>query len=263
MQRLRGRVALVSGAGTGIGRGVVERFASEGACVVVLGRRADRLELVRDATGDAVEVVAGDVTRYEDCLRAVDAALTRWGRLDVVVSNAGVYDARAQLSDTDPETLEPAYEALFGVNVKGSLLLARAAVEQLAAVHGSLIFTASISGLAAGFGGALYVPSKHAVIGLARQLALELAGRVRVNAVALGYVATELSVPDELGGGRVLGAPEDVARRIPTGRAPQPRDVAGVYALLASDLDGSAMTGSVIVVDGGQTLYGPGQCWDE
>jgi cis-1,2-dihydro-1,2-dihydroxynaphthalene/dibenzothiophene dihydrodiol dehydrogenase len=261
MKRLNGCVALVSGAGTGIGRGVVGRFVQEGAAVVAVGRRVAVLESLRLEYGAAIEPVAADVTEYEDCQRAVETAITRFGRLDIVVPNAGVYDARLRLADADPEALSRGFDELFTVNVKGAMLLVRAAVDALVEHNGVVIFTASVSGLEPGFGGALYVPSKHAVVGLARQLALELAGRVRVNSVALGYVATELAAPPALGGGRVLSDPAAVAPRVPTGRAARPEDIAGVYAMLASKSDGSAITGSVITVDSGQTLWGPGRHW--
>ncbi|MBS1895528.1 MAG: SDR family oxidoreductase [Actinobacteria bacterium] len=264
MRRLAERVALVTGAGSGIGRGVAERLVEEGAKVVAMGRRPEPLEALREACGaELVEPVVADVSRYEDCARGVEAALARWGRLDVAIPNAGVYDARLRLAGTDPAVLDRAFDELFAVNVKGALFTARAAIDALAEQQGAIVFTASLSSVAPGFGGALYVPSKHAIAGLTRQLALELAGRVRVNAVALGYVASDLAAPVELGAGKVLSEPEVVAKRIPTGRAALPADVAGVYAMLASPADGSAITGSVVLVDGGQSLSGPGLAgWD-
>ena len=103
------------------------------------------------------------------------------------------------------------------------------------------------------------MPSKHAVLGLARQLAFGLSGRVRVNTVALGYVHTDLAAPSSLGGGPALQEPDQVAQRMPTGVAPESADVCGIYAMLASNSDGSAITGSVFTVDAGQLLWGPVQ----
>jgi NAD(P)-dependent dehydrogenase (short-subunit alcohol dehydrogenase family) len=255
--RLGDRVALVTGAGSGIGAGVVRRFVAEGARVVAVERDGERLDrLVKPFGGRAVAVL-GDVTDPGDCRRAVDVAVDRFGKLDVLVSNAGVHDQDIALTDLTTDQLDRAYEEIFAVNVKGALLMVHAAVDELIRNRGSIVVTGSISSLAPGFGGVLYVPSKHAVLGLARQLAFELSGRVRVNTVALGYVHTGLAAASALGGGPALQDPDQVAHRMPTGVAPEPADVGGIYALLASHRDGSAVTGSVITVDAGQLLWGP------
>jgi NAD(P)-dependent dehydrogenase (short-subunit alcohol dehydrogenase family) len=255
--RLGDRVALVTGAGSGIGAGVVRRFVAEGARVVAVERDGERLDrLVKPFGGRAVAVL-GDVTDPGDCRRAVEVAVDRFGKLDVLVSNAGVHDQDIALTDLTTDQLDRAYEEIFAVNVKGALLMVHAAVDELIRNRGSIVVTGSISSLAPGFGGVLYVPSKHAVLGLARQLAFELSGRVRVNTVALGYVHTGLAAASALGGGPALQDPDQVAHRMPTGVAPEPADVGGIYALLASHRDGSAVTGSVITVDAGQLLWGP------
>jgi NAD(P)-dependent dehydrogenase (short-subunit alcohol dehydrogenase family) len=168
-----------------------------------------------------------------------------------------VHDQGVALTGLTAGQLEQAYDEVFTVNVKGALLVVHAALRELVRNRGSIVFTGSISSLVPGFGGALYVPSKHAVLGLARQLAFELAGRVRVNTVAPGYVRTELTAPAALGGGAVLPEADQVVRRLPTGVAPDPDDIAGIYAMLASDSDASAITGSVYTVDSGQSLWGP------
>lgn len=257
MTRLEGRVALVTGAGSGIGAGVVRRFVREGARVVAMSRGADRLRQATEPLGEAVVAMPGDVTDPADCRNAVELALSHFGRLDVLVPNAGVHDQNVALSSLGAEELEAAYAEVFTVNVKGALLIVHAALPALVEARGSIIFTGSISSVVPGFGGALYVPSKHAVAGLAKQLAFELAGRVRVNTVAPGYVCTDLAAPRALGGGAVLPDADQVARRMPTGVAPGPDEVAGVYAMLASQVDGSAITGSVFSVDSGQQLWGP------
>ncbi|WP_326565276.1 SDR family NAD(P)-dependent oxidoreductase [Amycolatopsis rhabdoformis] len=255
--RLEGSVALVTGAGSGIGAGVMRRFVREGARVVAMGRGADRLREAVEPLGPAVVAMPGDVTDPADCRDAVDLALSHFGKLDVLVPNAGMYDQNAALSQLSLEELEAAYAEVFTVNVKGALLTVHAALPALIESRGSIIFTGSISSLQAGFGGALYVPSKHAVAGLAKQLAFELAGRVRVNTVAAGYVTTDLVGPQALGGGSSLPDVDRVVHRLPTGFAPGPDDIAGVYAMLASRMDGAAVTGAVFSVDSGQPLWGP------
>jgi NAD(P)-dependent dehydrogenase (short-subunit alcohol dehydrogenase family) len=251
--RLDGSVALVTGAGSGIGAGVVRRFVREGARVVAMDRDTGRLDGVVGPLGDRAIAAPGDVTELADGRRAVGLAVDRFGRLDVLVPNAGVHDGSVALTDLTAEQLLRAYDEVFSVNVKGALLTVHAALDELIRARGSIVFTGSISSLAPGFGGALYVPSKHAVLGLARQLAFALAGRVRVNTVAPGYVRTGMTEPP----GPVLPDPGRVARRLPTGHAPEPDDIAGVYAMLASNSDGSAITGSVFTVDSGQLLWGP------
>ncbi|MER8162567.1 SDR family NAD(P)-dependent oxidoreductase [Streptomyces sp. NPDC094472] len=254
--RLDGTVALITGAGTGIGAGVVRRFVREGARVVAMGRDADKLERSVEPFGDRAVAVPGDVTYPHDCQRAVQVALERFGRLDVLVPNAGVHDQNVKISDLSTQQLNQAYDQIFEVNLKGALLIVHAALGELVRTSGSIIFTGSISSLAPGFGGPLYVSSKHAVLGLAKQLAYDLAGQVRVNTVALGYVQTELVAPPALGGGGALPSSADVTHRLPTGIEPTPDNVAGAYALLASDTDGSTITGSVFTVDSGQLLWG-------
>ncbi|MEV7046312.1 SDR family NAD(P)-dependent oxidoreductase [Amycolatopsis sp. NPDC051061] len=254
-----GKVALVTGGGSGIGAGVVRRFVREGARVVVVGRDGDRLAGVVGPLGDRAAAVPADVTDPDGCRRAVELAVDRFGKLDVLVPNAGIHDHGAALADLPIDRVGQVYDELFAVNVKGALFVVRAALDALTAARGSIVFTGSISSLAPGFGGVLYVASKHAVLGIARQLALDLAGRVRVNTVALGYVHSDLVAPPSLGSGPVLAPPDEVAARLPTGTAPEPDDIAGVYAMLASDSDGSAITGAVLTVDSGQLLWGPGR----
>jgi NAD(P)-dependent dehydrogenase (short-subunit alcohol dehydrogenase family) len=218
----------------------------------------ERLEALRRDFGGSVVTVQGDASVYEDNARAVAAVADAFGRLDVFVANAGVYDNGVGLSDVPVEILGQAFDEIFGLNVKGYLFGVKAVLGELKRSRGSIILTASISSMAAGFGGALYVPAKHAVLGMSRQLAYELAPDVRVNAVAPGYVATRLSGARALGEeGRGLADPETTAGRLPLGVAPRPGDVAGVYVLLASEGDGRFITGSTILVDGGQVLFGP------
>jgi len=256
--RLAGQVALVTGAGSGIGAGVLRRFVGEGARVVALERDPERLARAVGPLGDRAVPVLGDVTDPDDCRRAVEVTLDRFGELDVLVPNAGVHDQNTALTELTSDQLNRAYDEVFAANVKGALLVVHAALDELIRARGSIVFTGSISSVAPGFGGVLYVSSKHAVLGLARQLALELAGRVRVNTVAPGYVHTQLVAAPALGGGPAVSAPDQVAHWLPTGLAPEPDDIAGIYAMLASNSDGSAITGSVVTVDSGQLLWGPG-----
>jgi cis-3,4-dihydrophenanthrene-3,4-diol dehydrogenase len=257
---LEGRVALVTGGASGIGRAVVERFLAEGARVVSLDLAAGAFEDLPAARRERLHALTGDVRRFADGEAAVAAALERWGRLDAFVGNAGVFDCFAGLRAMSGEVLDAAFDQIFAVNVKGALLGARAALPALEESGGSIIFTLSNAALYPDGGGPLYTASKHALVGVVRQLAHELAPRVRVNGVAPGGTTSLVGgVPAlrEICDKRPVGDARDahIARRTPLGFAQEPRDHAGVYVLLASD-QARAMTGVVIPSDGGVGVRG-------
>src|SRR5271154_5185689 len=189
---LDGQVALVTGGGSGIGRAVVARFVEEGARVAVLDRVASRAEELRAEFGDSVIGLAGDAAQLADNKRAVAATVDAFGRLDIFVGNAGVFDVYAPLAEFPDEKLSAAFDELFAVNVKGCVFGAKAAFPELIKTEGSIVFTASVAGLNSGGGGSLYTASKHAVVGLIRQLAVEFGPHVRVNGVAPGGTITDL-----------------------------------------------------------------------
>ena len=254
-------VIIVTGAGSGLGRALVDRFIAEGARVVAFDRSAGRVAGIEEAHGAAVVGVVGDVTSAEDNTRAVEQAVARFGRLDTFVANAGMFDYGAGLLDTPVEALEKAFDELFAVNVKAYLLGARAAAPALLKSRGSLLMTASMSSTHAGIGGVVYTASKHAVVGLVRQLAYELAPEIRVNAVAPGFMATDIRGPQALGFEErtpsSLPGLEQIARAAaPLGFLPRPEDYAGHYVQLASRQNAAATTGVVIACDGGLEVRG-------
>jgi NAD(P)-dependent dehydrogenase (short-subunit alcohol dehydrogenase family) len=252
---LDGKVALVTGGGSGLGRAIVQRFVDDGARVGVLElsmERADALEKAFDK--DQVCVTVGSVTNPNDNQRAVADVKANFGRLDVFVGNAGVYDNRATLAQLPLDKLGPAFDELFGVNVKGYMLGARAALEELRRNRGTILFTASISSYAPGFGGALYITAKHAISGLTKQLALELAPEICVNAIAPGYIPTQLAGLHSLGQGRSTTGPG--AERLPLNHVPAPEDYVPFYALLASG-QGRIASGAVFPLDHGLAATGP------
>ena len=252
-RQLERKVAVVTGAASGIGNAVARRFLAEGADVVGF----DRVETHVDGDFDGVAYlgVVGDVRSAADTQRAVDLAVSRFGKLDVFVANAGIYDNRRAFRTFSPAELDAAFDELFGVNVKGYMLGALAAAGALAKTRGCIIFTSSVSGTHAGFGGALYAAAKHAVNGLTKQLALELAPDVRVNAVAPGYVPTGLRGLESLRQQESTTGP--APDQLPLQVIATAEDYAGAYVFLASDACSRTATGTVLALDGGAALRGP------
>ena len=263
---LAGRVALVTGAASGMGLAVVRRLVAAGARAVALDLSADRLSELAAELGEAVECVVGDVRSPQDNQRAVTAAVERYGSLDILIANAGVFDGNVALDALDAETLQAASAEIFGVNVLGYLLAARAATPHLRRSRGSIVFTVSNAGFHPGSGGGiLYTVSKHAVVGVVRQLAYELAPEVRVNGVAPGGTMTDLRIAASLrelvGTDRHFADPERSERMIrqtnPLGVVASPEDHADLYLLLASP-SARAVTGEIVSSDGGLAVRGLG-----
>jgi NAD(P)-dependent dehydrogenase (short-subunit alcohol dehydrogenase family) len=259
---LDGQVALVTGGGSGIGRAVVQRFIEEGARVGVMERVATRADQLRADLGDAVVGIAGDVAQLADNKRAVAETVRAFGRLDIFVGNAGIFDVYAKLADFDDDKLSNAYDELFGVNVKGVIFGAKAALPELTKTAGCMVFTASVAGFNSGGGGALYTASKHAVVGLIRQLAVELGPGIRVNGVAPGGTMTDLRGLQSLGNDdrssfAVPGMADQLRAHNPLHIALEPPDIAGAYVFLASRTSARGITGTVVTVDAGGTLRMP------
>ena len=261
---LDGKVALVTGGGAGIGRGIVARFIEEGAHVGVLERAAARAEQLSAEFGKAMVAIPGDVTRLQDNKHAVEQTVRAFGQLDIFVGNAGIFDRHISLADLPEEKLSDAFDEQFGVNVKGCLLGAKAALPEFLKTEGCMIFTASVAGFNSGGGGVLYTASKHAVVGLIRQLACELAPKIRVNGVAPGGVQTDLRGLAALGQSEQshwAAADIDWAERLrasaPLQLVIQPEDVAAACVLLASKENARAMSGAIIHVDAGSSLRMP------
>jgi NAD(P)-dependent dehydrogenase (short-subunit alcohol dehydrogenase family) len=259
---LDGQVALVTGGGSGIGRAVVQRFIEEGARVGVMERVATRADQLRADLGDAVVGIAGDVAQLADNKRAVAETVRAFGRLDIFVGNAGIFDVYAKLADFDDDKLSNAYDELFGVNVKGVIFGAKAALPELTKTAGCMVVTASVAGFNSGGGGALYTASKHAVVGLIRQLAVELGPGIRVNGVAPGGTMTDLRGLQSLGNDdrssfAVPGMADQLRAHNPLHIALEPPDIAGAYVFLASRTSARGITGTVVTVDAGGTLRMP------
>ena len=259
MTWLNGQVALVTGGGSGIGQAIVKRFVAEGARVAVMDRVLARAEKLQAELGKSAIAIGGDVARLADNKRAVAETVRAFGRLDIFVGNAGVFDKYVLLAEFPEEQLSAAYDELFGVNVKGCILGAKAALPELQKTQGCMVFTASVAGMNSGGGGTLYTASKHAVIGLIRQLASEVGPDVRVNGVAPGGTRTDLRGlatlhQDDRSHFAETGWEDRMRRNNALQMVLEPPDLAGAYVFLASRTNAKGITGTILTVDAGSML---------
>jgi len=245
--RLTNKTALITGAGTGIGRAIALAFAREGARIALAGRRKARLEAVSREIGDGSLVIEADVTKTSEINRALEHTARHFGGLNVLVNNAGVLHI-----GTAEQITEAQWDETFNVNVRGLWLFSRAALPYLRqAGGGSIINIASVLGINGARQRASYAPSKGAVVLLTKCMAIDHGHEdIRVNAICPSFVETALTAavisrsPD----------PQAVRRERtaahPVGRLGRPEDVAGLAVYLACD-DSSWVTGAALPVDGG------------
>lgn len=259
---LDGRRALIVGAGSGIGRAVVDRFLAEGALVAALERDEAKSKALADERPQ-VPVTVGDASTRSANDEAVAAALGAFGGLDVLVSCVGIFDFYRSIEDLDAALIDRAFDEIFHPNVRSMLHSVKATLPALQdSGRGSVLLTESTSAYYPGRGGVLYLASKFAVRGLVTALAHDLAPEVRVNGVAPGGVLdTDLRGLPSLGqSGSSLGATpgrgESMAARVPLQIVLTAEDIAWSYVFLASDR-ARGITGTAVHPDGGARVQAP------
>ena len=256
--RLANQVAIITGASRGIGRAIAEAYAAEGATLCLMATDTARLDEVKDSLGlpaDQVMTVGVNVTDREACFRAVDAVTARFGRVDVLVNNAGVYRSKSFLEYSAQD-----FQDMLDVNLFGVVHFMQACLPGMQErQHGRIINMASTAGKWGSRNQSAYNVSKHAVVGITRCVALEASPyAVTVNAICPGFIQTDMVEALKTQVAQTTGvSPEDMVKaaltRVPLGRVLNPSEIAGLAVYLGS-AESSGMTGQSIHVDGGMVL---------
>lgn len=260
MGSLDGQTCLILGAAGGIGSAVVTRFLADGASVFAVDVDQERLDRLDTACrSENLQVHRSDCRDWEAAVDTVAKAADRFGPVDVVVSCAGVFDQAVPMIDIPGELLEQALTESVRSNVVAELHLIRAALPMLATRGGRVVLTASFASNSPSGGGIFYTCAKHALSGLVKQLAYELAPHVRVNAVAPGVANTVMTGLSTLTQGKKAAVLDGTETALPLAVMPEAADYGPVYSLLASASGAAAITGSTFVVDSGLSIRGLGQ----
>jgi NAD(P)-dependent dehydrogenase (short-subunit alcohol dehydrogenase family) len=256
-------VAIVTGAGSGNGLAIAAAFAREGAHVAIGEYSEQRGEAAAASISHAGEAlfIRTDVRRWDDIDRLVSDTVSRFGRLDIIVNNAGILDGYLPCLETPVEL----FDEVLSINLRGMFFGCKRALAEMApAGYGKIVNVASVAGLIAGGGGLAYTTSKHAAIGLTRQIALDYGpSGIRANAICPGSISTQLransaeilgpGAPD-MNKGVGMADPARLKQIVPLGARGTPEDVASVAVFLAS-AESDYVNGHTLVVDGGWTAH--------
>lgn len=255
MKKLAGKTAVITGAGSGIGKAIAQLFAAEGCNIVAADinqQRLDTLETEMNGTGGKLTTILTDMAVEEDIERMVAAAVSTYGTLDILINNAGIMDHFAPVTDLD----NAMWEKVMNINVTGPMKAMRSALRLfLAKGNGCIVNIASIGGLCGARAGAAYTASKHALIGLTKNTGFIYAKTgIRCNAIAPGAVAT--SIGDTIDMSKITPLINDriMSGLVLNAKTGEPADIAKAALFLASD-DAAYVNGSVLTADGGWTAY--------
>jgi NAD(P)-dependent dehydrogenase (short-subunit alcohol dehydrogenase family) len=249
--RVKDKVAVITGAASGIGAGTARLFVDEGASVVIADFQADAGQALSDELGDRARFIKADVTREDNVAAAVDLAVREFGRLDCIINNAGIIGAIGPIGDTTAE----AWDTTIAILLRGVFLgMKHAARVMIPQKSGCILSVSSSAGMMGGLGPHAYTAAKHAVVGLTKSVASELSKHgIRVNAVAPGSMVTAMSsavvTGDPTNENDTAAALEETS---PLGIAGLPIDTANGLLYLASD-EARYVTGHTLVIDAGQT----------
>ncbi|RJQ38162.1 3-oxoacyl-ACP reductase FabG [Candidatus Microgenomates bacterium] len=247
--RLKDKVAIVTGGGTGIGRGIAVLFAKEGAKVVITGRRPEMLnetvELIKQNGGEAI-AVSTDVSDFDQVSSLVEKTIQEFGKIDILVNNAGIYLAHDAMSASEDE-----WNKVISIDLKGCWVCTKAVLPKMVNQgKGKIVNIASIAGIIGFEQSAAYCAAKGGVVNLTREVALDFASKhININAIAPGVIDTDMTkgfLNDET-------AKKNFLDKTPVGRVGKPEDIAYAAVYLASD-ESDFVTGHVLVVDGGWTI---------
>lgn len=250
-ERVKDKIAVITGGACGIGRATARRFVEEGASVIIADLQVEAGKELVGELGPKARFIRADVTREEDVASAVDMAVSAFGRLDCMINNAGIVGAVGPIKYTPVE----AWDLTIAVLLRGVFLgMKHAARVMMPRQSGCILSLSSTAGITGGLGSHAYTAAKHAVVGLTKSVASELAQhRIRVNAVAPGNIATPMTADVITGDPSNLEAAEEAIRYMsPLGIAGLPIDIANALLYLASD-EARYITGHTLVVDAGQT----------
>ena len=249
--RLENKIVAVTGSGSGIGQEIAIEMAKEGAKLVLINRTESKaeatLKIIQDNGGEGI-VVQADVSHMDQMKKAIDKAVEKYGKIDVMCNIAGVYDGQSNILETTEET----WDKVMSIDLKGVFIGSKLAVENMVANDGGVIINiSSVAGIRGSLGSTAYTTAKHGVIGITGDIAAKF-GKDNIRAVAMcpGFVRTPLtgySKDDK------TKAADEVLADIPLGRGGTPEDIAKLAVFLASD-DASYITGTHIVIDGGMII---------
>ena len=253
--KLNGKVAIVTGGGTGIGKGISRALAEAGARVVIAQSTLEKAENAANelrADGHEILPLSVDIRSREMIRELVAKTLEHWGQIDILVNNAAATGARfaSPFLDCTDEILNE----VIDINLKGTFIFSQEVARQMVGRGGAIVHISSVGAYAAQEGATAYCASKAALIGLTKTMALELAAHnIRVNAIAPGDIQTETS-ENVVNEKKERGLSGNYVRRIPMGRRGQPAEIGPTAVFLASE-DASYITGETIIVDGGFLIY--------